>query len=320
MRALRQVRRRVLTPPMSETKFATRGFHAKDDASRELLETVGASFLTGYGLAAESRGRADVESGVRGLEREFQGFAYEGAAMAFAVRDGLALGTTRHLQDFLKGEAEHHRYMVYVGAGWAMARLPRLLWPTIRMPDPLLRWLALDGYGFHQAYFRTDDFVRKQRVETRRSWPVGEPFAYANRAIDQGIGRAMWFVVGADADRAADLADGFDPARRSDLYAGLGLAATYAGGAHERELKTLRERAGADRRFLGQGAAFAAAARVEAGLETPHTELAAQLLCGVSAAEAARICTMEQPNGAETWGSQPSYEQWRLHIAERMPA
>jgi len=54
---------------------------------------------------------------------------------------------------------------------------------------------------------------------------------------DQGIGRAMWFVGGTDVELVATMIDKFPDHRRADLYSGAGLAATYAGGAHEQELR-----------------------------------------------------------------------------------
>src|SRR5207245_1132167 len=84
--------------------------------------------------------------------------------------------------------------------------------------------------------------------------PPGGPQWYADRVIDQGIGRAMWFVGGADADLVATLIDRFPESRRGDLYGGAGLAATYAGGAEEAELRLLADRAGSHRFQVAQGA------------------------------------------------------------------
>ncbi|HEY3867781.1 MAG TPA: DUF1702 family protein [Actinocrinis sp.] len=313
------LRRRVLTPSMSETKLSTRGFHEKDPAARDLLEKIGSSFLTGYAHAAEAGRAVDAERGLELIEPGFRGFAYEGAAMGFAVRDGLPFGGSRHVQRFLEGRAANHVYMVYVGVGWAMARVPRFRWKAMYAADPLLRWLLLDGYGFHQAYFSTEKYVRQQYQEPRFPWPGGGLAWYADRVIDQGVGRAMWFVFGADAQRVADAIDAFAPGRRGDLYAGAGLAATYAGGAGPEELERFRERAGEHRSQLAQGSAFAATARAEAGLVTEHTIMASRVLCDVTPAEAARICREARPDPAVD-GDLPAYEVWRRQIAERLAA
>src|SRR2546421_11964247 len=134
--AWRAIRRRLLTPGMSATRLDVRGFHVKDAAARELLETIGRTFLTGYGYAAQARTPADAEELLETVEQRFRGFAYEGAAMGFAVRDGLPAGRSDHVARFLTGRADAHVYMVYVGVGWAMARLPRFRWSKLHAPDP----------------------------------------------------------------------------------------------------------------------------------------------------------------------------------------
>lgn len=311
------LRRRVLTPDMAETKLSTRGFHEKSPAARELLESVGRTFLTGYGHAAEAGAPIAAEAGLEQIPPELRGFAYEGAAMACAVRDGLPFGHTRHVEGFLAGRAARHVYMVYVGVGWAMARVPRFRWSAMYTADPLLRWLVLDGYGFHQAYFHTDKYVRQQYQEPNFPWPGQGWSWYADRVIDQGIGRAAWFVTGTDAARVADLFDTFPEGRRDDLWAGVGLAATYAGGAAEDELALLSRRADKHRRWLAQGAAFAAAARVEAGLVTAHTGLATRVLCqGMTPDQASNACAESLPDPCVD-AEVPAYERWRGTIADR---
>lgn len=289
-----------------------RGFHVKNAAARELLETVGRTFLTGYGFAAESRSAADAAERLEGIPTRFRGFAYEGAAMGFAVLDGLPFGG-RRVDHFVDGPAADHIYMAYVGVGWAMARLPRFRWRSLYAADPLLRWLILDGYGFHQAYFRTQRYVHEQYQEPRFPWPADGPSGYANRVIDQGIGRAMWFVGGTDPDVVATLLNKFPKQRQGDLWAGAGLAATYAGGADEAELRLFRQRAGEYQGEVAQGCVFGAAARLRAGLVMAHNEAAARVFCGMSVAEAAALSDRALPESGSS-EREPSYEIWRRRI------
>jgi hypothetical protein len=301
---------------MSEALFAVRGFPEKTPAARELLETAARTFLTGYAHAAEAGTVTAAEARLEQVPPGFRGFAYEGAAMAYAIRDGLPFGHTHHSADFLTGRAGKHMYMAYVGIGWSLARLPRFRWriATASAADPLLRWLLLDGYGFHQAYFHTDKYVRRQFQDPAFPWPAGGPALYANRVIDQGIGRAMWFVTGADPDLLAATVEKFPESRHSDLYAGAGLAATYAGAVDDTELRALHKHAGAHRPALAQGSAFAAEARLRAGLVTPHTELATEILCGMSVQDAAAITDRARPDPLVD-NDVPAYERWRRAIA-----
>nr|BFD89359.1 DUF1702 family protein [Kitasatospora sp. Xyl93] len=317
--AWRTLRRRILTPNTSETLLETRGFHRKSPAAQEILETVGARFLEGYAHAVEARNPAEAEHPLEEIPVRFRGFAYEGAGMGFAMLDGLRLTGRDSVARFLAGRGADHVYMVYVGIGWAMARLPRFRWPDIDALDPLLRWLVLDGYGFHQAYFRTDRYVHQQYRDPAFPWPAHDHPSYAGRAIDQGIGRALWFVGGTDADLVATMIEKFPESRWSDLYGGAGLAATYAGGVGEAELCAFRERAGDHRAMVAQGSAFAAEARIRAGLLVPHTELATRVFCGMSSAQAAAVTQEVRPAGPVP-GALPAYEVWRQAIADRFPA
>ncbi|MEU4578856.1 DUF1702 family protein [Nonomuraea sp. ATR24] len=310
---LRSLRKRILTPSVTETKLAVRGFHVKNEAARELLEKVGEIFLTGFAYAAESRTPAEAEDRLEQIPDRFRGFAYEGAGMGLAVLDCASLANLRRVKGTLAGRGDRHNYMIYVGIGWAMARLPRFLWPDPAQLDPLLLWLVHDGYGFHQAYFHTDKYVRRQVRETRFPWPAGHE-AYAARAVDQGIGRALWFVGGTDVEQVTSLIESFPEERRPDLYAGTGLAATYAGGATGDELWELRDRAGPYRGQLAQGSAFAAEARIRAGLLGPHTRQATAILCGTTAEQAAEICIQSMP-APSLPGELPAFEIWRQRIA-----
>src|SRR5439155_14621271 len=131
----------------------------------------------------------------------FRGFAYEGCAMGLAVADSVSF-RPRRVRDFVDGVGADHVYMAYIGVGWAMARIPRMRWRAVVPADPVLRWLALDGYGFHQAFFDTVRWVTNTwRPERYPAWPGDQ--AYPHNAVDQGIGRALWFVNGADPNAAA---------------------------------------------------------------------------------------------------------------------
>lgn len=284
------------------------------------METVGRYFLEGYAAAAEASRPTDAESALEDVPAGYRGFAYEGAAMAHAVRDGLPVGGRHHLSGFLGGRASRHVYMAYVGVGWAMARVPRFRWSSLYAADPLLRWLILDGYGFHQAYFHTARYVHGARPrDAACPWDAGDQAWYAAHVIDQGIGRATWFVAGGDPDRVGRIFGEFAPDRRADLFSGAGLAATYAGGVARADLERLAELAGEHRPHLAQGAAFAAHARVFADLVMPYTELASEVFCGRSAAEAAKVPD-EARADLPTTGRTPAYAVWRSRISDTFEA
>ncbi len=309
-----RLRCRIFLPDPSEVTFERRGFSAPDAARQANLEKVGSKFLEGLEYGMAGRSLADIESSLETVEPAFRGFAYEGCAMALAVRDGL-LPIRRHwVRDLLASRGAAHVYMAYIGVGWAMARLPRIRWRAIMPRDQLLRWLALDGYGFHQAYFRTGQYVTRQHQARIPGW---QPAGYALRAADQGVGRALWFVKGSDVTQVAAAIEDFAPSRRGDLWSGAALASVYAGGADAGELAEMARLAGRHRAAAAQGAAFAAKARLLAGLVTAGTELGVKVYCDMSVDEAAAVTDETMRGLPDEDGQVPSYELWRERTRKR---
>jgi enediyne biosynthesis protein E3 len=271
-----RARRRLLRPDTAEVTFERRGF-AVGSAAQHHLENLGAAFLNGLALGLNDGPIPELTDALESMEPDRRGFGYEGAATGLAIHDARSPLARRRLGDFAKGPGSRHSYLMQFGVGWSMARLPRPLWHRVQLPDPVLQWLTLDGYGFHQAYFHTDRYVRSRIVpRARPPWP--DPIGYAPRAVDQGIGRGLWFVCGADVDLIRTEVEAFPVGRHADLWAGIGLAATYAGGTDTQSLTQLVESAGRHRPQLAQGSAFGAKARLRAGLVLPETVEAVRIL------------------------------------------
>jgi hypothetical protein len=196
--------------------------------------------------------------------------------------------------------------MVYVGAGWAFARLPWLRWrieAVIRAFHPVLGWLMIDGYGFHEGYFHHQTAV-PHLSET------------GCHVFYQGLGRSLWFVLGADVRVIAKTIAAFAPQFQGDAWSGIGLACAYAGGLGPAELEELRWRAAAHHTALAQGAAFAAKARQLAGNPAPHTELTCAKLCGIGPAEAAALC--DQTLSYLAGRNSSSYQAWRELVQKNL--
>ena len=309
-----RLRCRIFLPDQSEVTFERRGWTAVEPTRQANLEKVGRKFLEGFEYGMAGRQLADIESSLETVEPAFRGFAYEGCAMALAVRDGIRPSGRHWVRDLLASRGANHVYMAYIGVGWAMARLPKLRWRAIEPHDPLLRWLALDGYGFHQAYFRTQQYVWGQRQDRIPGW---EPHWYASRVADQGMGRALWFVNGSDVQRVASTIEAFPQSRRGDLWSGASLASVYAGGADAGELSDMVRLAGPYRSYAAQGAAFAAKARLLAGLVTPGTELGVKVHCDMSVEEAAAVTDEALDGLPSDEGDTPRFEIWRERIRSR---
>jgi enediyne biosynthesis protein E3 len=310
-----KIRRRLVMPDYSETTFEKRGFVVRDTHAQARLEHTGAQFLVGFEHAIISGSVAEMEERLETVDRAFRGFAYEGAGMAVAIADAMTPWHRYRVRGLAEGPGEPHIYMIHVGIGWAMARLPKAFWKSIILPDPLLQWLALDGYGFHEAYFTTKTFVEQQvRPKLTPPWP--DPSGHAKNVIDQGIGRALWFIRGAHVDHVAETINDFAEDRRGDLWSGVGLAATYAGGTDPDELTRLRELSGEYERHLAQGSAFAAKARLRADLVIPHTPNATRVFCELSVEEAAAVTDEALVDLPPDTTDRPAFEVWRERIRE----
>jgi hypothetical protein len=309
-RPLRRLRRALFGIRPAEVRFDRRGFQWTDAQSRAHLERVGESFVHGYHAALDDDRPAPLAARLLTVDLGWRGFAFEGAAMALVLRDWLAPWRAGRFAAFLTGPGSAHSYMMLVGAGWALARLRRPLTVAPAGDDPLLRWLVADGYGFHEAYFHVQKTVIRHQTPARI---VG----YAGRVFDQGVGRALWFVNGADSAQIAATIASFPASRRADLWSGIGLACAYAGGVPPSAIDALCQAADGFGSELAQGAAFAAEARAHAENMTPHTEFACRRLTGRSAFQAAAIVRQERqdlPPDAD----EPAYEVWRRRIRHQL--
>lgn len=173
------------------------------------------------------------------------GFAYEGATMVCTILDVLPPRRGTRTRDLLRGPGDRHLLLAYMGIGFAMARL---LWRHV-VPDlsgspyhPTMTWLAVDGYGFDRAYFEVERYVTRR--ERLRAYPwQGHPDYFA-RAVDRGVGRALWFIPGGRTADVSAAVHAFAEQRHGDLWSGVGLAATFAGGSTPSDLAAIRHSAG----------------------------------------------------------------------------
>ena len=292
-----------------EVRVDRRGFRVTSPAAGSRIETIGRAFVHGYECALNAERIEDARSGLGLVRPELSGFAFEGAAMAFTLLDEIGFGRASRWQTFLEGCGNPHAYMLYVGAGWAFARLPRgrhRLERFVGRSDPLLRWLAIDGYGFHHGFFGSKRALGGWRPQ------FSEP--YAARAFDQGLGRSLWFVEGADVGRVAGRVRTFAADRRADLWSGVGLAAAYAGIVSDEDLRELRTLAGQALPAVQQGVAFAATARSRAVNTAEHTEQACQLLCGLSIRELSALVDEIRDDLGVT-PAPSDYEVWRRSVS-----
>jgi hypothetical protein len=295
-----------LTLSPDQASFDARGFRVVSAVAREALEAVGKTFITGYNTAVRANSLDSVLGIVAGIPAQLRGFAAEGAAMGTAISDAVPFRTPRFPQLMALLDSDF-TYLVHVGAGWALARVPwrkRHILPPL---NPLYRWLAFDGLGFHDGYFKSSDILSGWRRE---------PFGYAARAYDQGVGRALWFASGGSATWAADRIRQLAAERHGDLFSGLGLAMAYAGPTTSEDVRQAVELAGREGPHLAQGIAFACEARARASHIPANARTAAQVIGFEPSALAALVCDARKSLSEQD--EEPRYEAWRRKVSNAL--
>jgi hypothetical protein len=315
--------RRLFGLAIDDASPERRGMPAESAASGERLRRIGEAFLHGYHRALAGAGGAELVAAVDAtVPFGWRAFGHEGVGFGLALRDALLprLFRATRLREYVEGPGRRFRHLALVGAGWSFARLPRRPARTIAGIEPLLRWIAFDGYGFHRAFFAWPATVEARRLPRRLR-------GYARHAFDLGVGRCLWFGFGMEPELIAGAIAAFPEARRGPLWSGVGMAATFAGGGTPKGLAGLRAAArprsgqGPDLApDLAQGAAFAAMLRVQSGEVTDWAQAACPALCGLDLAEAAALVERERPRADEAdWApgagnvnaAEPVYEVWR---------
>jgi hypothetical protein len=290
--------------PIDEARFSVRGFNRASPA-RARLEQVGTSVVAYYNLAAAEGCGENLAEYLGFVSNELCGFAHEGAAMGLFAIDSLAPFTRGNFDRFISGPAKNHVYMSFIGAGLAIGALRLSFEPALDKYAHFSKMLILDGYGFFHAFFKTDLVVRRRRMHAK---VAGNP-VYRER-YDAGVGRALWFVEGGDPDRLAKTVEAFPAERHPQLWAGIGLACTYAGGVSADWIGQLLEVASGHELMLAQGALLACHARHRAGNPAGHNDHAARILTGLTSADLHAIAEVQlgeideyaaTTNGKDTW-------------------
>ena len=172
----------------------------------------------------------------------------------------------------------------------------------------------MDGYGFHEGYFAPKKYYDQQTRPKKLS------SSFYEGSFHQGLGRALWFVEGCDPARVAAVINRFDETMHSHMWAGIGLASTYAGGVSESVLRELVSTSGKHANWLAQGCVFATKARQRAGNPVDHGELACLVLTGLSMDQA--VALSDSVESGLDHADEGAYEIWRqslrLHFATNL--
>jgi hypothetical protein len=275
------------------------------------LERIIGLALKAQALALKDDAEA-VASHLASADPEFVGFAIEGASMGLFMLDHRSPrpdGVAR-LDAVRLGPWASFSALRYAGVGLACGELGLPVDEYVAGESDLLAAFAADGYAFHFGFVAPSEHFAGQPWPLGVSGPVG-------RLFDVGLARCLWFSYGADPEPVANGVGAFPDDRHGDLWAGIGFAATYAGGLTDDGYATLRDGAGSQsQRFLATGSALAAHIRVQCDNLFPAIGRACEELAGCSAAEADELCLAAQSVVPDADTSLGAFLAWRDRITE----
>ncbi len=298
----------ILRPFFGVSQEEATSFGEGDTGAALRLETVVSTVTKGCHVTLQARSFETIVSRLHAVDPELRGFAYEGAGTGLAAMDCL-LPWKNRTKAFLDGAGAPYIYAVHIGAGLALARMHRNPERFLHRLDPVLSWMAIDGYGFHEGFFARKRHVEQQFVPAHLS-------SYARRTFDHGLGRSIWFVAGANIEQVKETIAAFPQTRQRDLWSGIGLACGYTGGVKREDIESLQQAAGPARSQLAVGTAIASNARHRAGSPAPYAELACEVLCGTSTKQASDAVEIAFQNLQAT-ENKSAYEIWRERLEER---
>ncbi|PRQ09222.1 DUF1702 family protein [Enhygromyxa salina] len=226
-----------------------------DGPARARTGVAVASFIDG--LRCFDAGPTAMIARVEALAPEAQLFAWEGVGLAAEARGQI---------DVALAAAPTFAPLLLVGAGWADALRGRKIGaPRCAHVD---RWSVLDGQGFCLGL-----------LDRRAALLEFAPEPTVALAIDQGIGRSLYFVHGGTASAIERAIMDVPASRRGALWSGVGLASVITNGLNDTARADLRERGGADLQ-LGEHLAALLLARISTPPHEPPTGWAATVLDG----------------------------------------
>ncbi len=253
-------------------KFNTTHLFNQHDMNKALANTekIQTVFLNTQLFYATHEGMPALVEYLEKTEPEFSSIAYESASMAIAIKDFESDTFPAGWLAFANGPALQHKAQVYVGLGWAIAKLNLPFLETLKELDTHPYFRIADGCGYYDGSFRQRQTVLSQQLPINIS-------VEALPMYDQGVGRSIWYTARTDIDKIQSMIETFPANRQPNLWRGIGIAVAYVGGCSEIELKTLWQCAGSNGLQLAIGAALAARARMQAKTETTDTNHCSRL-------------------------------------------
>lgn len=250
----------------------------------ERFGRVSEGMWQGYHMALAATSSKQLATVIKSVESELLGFALEGVGMGLTELNWHQTQADNQINRFLLNleednqssvdQSSAYQTMVYLGVGLMLVRLGHDIQPFHRALSPEKYYPIVDGYGFNHGIFHWQKFVDQQ------IYPIGLS-GYARQVFDQGMGRSLWLINGANPNSIAKTIEAFESSRHQDLWGGVGYACASIGGGDRTLLESLGAAAGAHTRVLAESASCAASYRSQLGNATGYTTLATEIFHGL---------------------------------------
>lgn len=163
----------------------------------------------------------------------YKSVCYEAAAVHEAIKDIKSNDASFNCWGgFNQKHHDLYASQIHVGLGWAMGESNKYSSNFIMGLNPVWAWRVIDGLAYYKGLFERREVIRRAIVP---SFITGE-FIHA---FDEGLGRSLWYTSQGEVERLLRSINIFDSSRHPDLFRGVGIALTYAGGTTKSEFTIL---------------------------------------------------------------------------------
>lgn len=273
---------------------------------RRIVDDLMDLFTTGYNAALETDPETLAKhiAGINYLERSVM---LEGSYAAVAAMDLKQGANWARLQE-LMAVASENVVSINEGIGHALCQQRMQIDFVPKVTATFWGWLAVDGYGCHAGYFRWPEVIEQQKIPDCLD-EIGV------KAFDQGVGRAIWLIGAAHPKTIERIMAKFPPARRADLWSGVGMMIGMWGADDARDMRKFLVASGRWRPWLQLGVSFSTMARAQADQMADFTREACRVICESDHEDAVLVATrsLEALNAPPT--TSQMFDEWRNFMA-----
>lgn len=194
-----------------------------NEIAKKQMAVIAQTFQEARRFAETEEDMGAIRSYLQKMEPDFRPVAYEGVSMAISVDALMRNGKIDSwFESFNQLDPLFFDHAV-IGLGWALSRVEGITPEMFSNIKTEQVWRVFDGLGYHDGIFRRKKVLTGPLLSDELKSGYGS-------AYDQGIGRQLWYAGQSDISVTLEYLNEFAAERKSDLWRGVGVAATFVGG------------------------------------------------------------------------------------------